>query len=105
MITMKNFSIAILGFCTGVVVTAVACMMLWHQEIPAETEVWTTSSDLVLEGNILIPGGVDLVHDTWMPEGFARLKLYVNVEGADLEKFERRTEPKSQLRIPYWVVD
>ncbi|MCZ6867939.1 MAG: hypothetical protein O7G84_00370 [Gammaproteobacteria bacterium] len=40
-----------------------------------------------------------------MPEGFATLMLYVNVEGEALERLERRTEPARQLKIPYWVVE
>ena len=100
---MAKFGIAFLGFCTGVAVTAVFCTVLWYQQYPAETEVWTTSSDLVLEGKILVPSGVELVHDTWMPEGFARLKLYVNVGGADFDRFERHIDPRRQLTIPYWV--
>ena len=50
-------------------------------------------------------GRVIFSHDTWMPEGFATLRLYVNVEGNALEKFQQRTENKRQLKIPYWVAE
>ena len=100
---MGKFTIAVLGFFSGAALTAALSTMVFLHLFPAETEVWTTSSDLILDGNVRIPSGVELVHDAWMPEGFATLRLYVNVEGTALEKFERRTEQKRQLKIPYWV--
>lgn len=100
---MAKFTIAILGFLSGAALTAALSTIVFLQLFPAETEVWTSSSDLSLDGDIRIPRGVELVHDAWMPEGFATLRLYVNVEGSALEKFERRTEQKRHLKIPYWV--
>lgn len=100
---MNKLSVAILAFFCGVALTAGLCTFVWLQLFPSETEVWTASNNLTLDGNITIPSGIELVHDRWMPEGFATLRLYVNVEGDALDRFERRKEPKRQLKIPYWV--
>ena len=70
---MTKLSIAVSGFVCGIVLATALCTLFWFHLFPAETEVWTTSTDLVLEDNILIPMGVELIHDTWMPEGFATL--------------------------------
>lgn len=100
---MTKFTIGIGAFFCGAVLTGTLCATAWLQLFPAETEVWTTSADLTLDGDVAVPKGTELVLDTWMPEGFATLKLYVNVEGDALDKFERRTEAKRHLKIPHWV--
>jgi hypothetical protein len=36
-----------------------------------------------------------------MAEGFATIKLYLNIEGAGLSQFESKIESKYNLVIPY----
>ena len=102
---MSKSNIIVAAFLCGAIVTGGIFSLILNQYFPSDTEVWTTSSDLMLDGSIVIPSGVDLIHDESMPEGFVSLKLYVNVEGRALEKFQRRTESKRLFKIPYWVHD
>ena len=72
----------------------------WHHRT---TEVWVAEHTLQSDSGIQVPKGTELVLDQWMPEGFAALTLAVNVEGETLDHFQRRTEQKSFLRIPYFI--
>ena len=101
---MNKVALAIASFLCGVAVTAGASLLVWLEVHPSTTEVWTTASEVSLDGGIVIPSGIDLVHHRWMPEGFATLKLYVNVEGDALENFNKCTQAKRNLVIPHWVV-
>lgn len=93
----------IASFVLGLIMTAGLGWWLWTQNNPSTTEVWTTADELHLDGGVVIPEGVELIQERWMPEGFVTLKLYVNVDGAALDRFERRTEPQRNLVIPTWV--
>ncbi len=67
------------------------------------TEVWVATQPLRSDHGLLIPQRTELVHEAWMPEGFARLTLSINVEGEALALFDTRLEQRSFLVIPYWV--
>ena len=100
---MAKLIVSVVSFILGCVITAVAAYALWSREYPATTEVWRTSHEVTSESGVVIPRGVDLIQERWMSEGFVTLKLYVKVEGATLEHFDRRTEAQRNLVIPTWV--
>ena len=70
-----------------------------------DTLVFTTRERLVLDDDIVLPKGVQLIHDSSFSEGFESLCLFVNVQSSDVDKyFSSRTESGSAfLSIPYWL--
>lgn len=92
----------VLLFMLGVVSGAAGLGGFWYWQ-HQNTEIWSATETLESVNGIVIPAGTELVLDTWMPEGFAALELGINVEGIALEKFQRRTENKSFVRVPYFV--
>lgn len=89
-------------FLLGALLGAAALGGYWYWQ-HRTTEVWVAQRPLQSDNGMLVPAGTALVLERWMPEGFAALTLAVNVEGETLEHFQRRTEPESFLRIPYFV--
>ncbi len=91
-----------LSFLAGVLVGAGALggYWLWQHRT---TEVWVTKHAMKSASGILVPKGTQLVLERWMPEGFAALKLGINVEGEALDQFDRRVEQKRFLRLPYFI--
>jgi len=67
------------------------------------TEVWTSQTELHDDNGLVIPRGTKFIHQRWMPEGFATLRLYLNIEGSTLDAFTKKQEPKYNLVIPYSV--
>jgi len=96
---MKLF-IGIASTLGGIVIGAVSVFLIMFG-YPGKTEVWTAKTALQLDEGIVIPDGTELIHHRWMPEGFATIKLFINVEGTALDAFDRRVEPHYNLIIPY----
>ena len=92
--------IGIASIVIGMVIGAAGLFFMMYG-YPGKTEVWTAKTDLRLDEGIVIPGGTEFVHHRWMPEGFATIKLYLNVEGQALDAFDRRVEPHYNVIIPY----
>ena len=76
---------------------------VWGEAHGATSEVWRAEKQLTLANGATIPEGTEMTVDQYMPEGFVRLKLAINVEGESLESFSKRKERLSNLSIPYWV--
>ncbi|MFW0778343.1 MAG: hypothetical protein ACN2B6_11575 [Rickettsiales bacterium] len=89
-------------FVAGVATGAGALGTYWYST-HSKTDVWVANEPMKSSEGLLIPPGTEFVFQRWMPEGYAALELSINVEGSALEKFERRTEEKSFLRLPYWI--
>ena len=98
---MKLF-VAISGFLVGSIFGAVLLSGYWYWQ-HSSTVVWVATHSLEADSGIVIPEGTELILERWMPEGFAALKLGINVEGATLDNFQRRTEKAGFLRIPYFI--
>ena len=81
---MKIFVTSVGSFLLGIAASALAAYLVWQEYYPNSTEVWTASSELTLGNGATIPGGTEFIVDKYMPEGFVRLSLYVNVEGEPL---------------------
>jgi len=94
----------LLIFVSGVATGGGALAAYWYST-HSTTDVWVASEVMRSSDGIIIPPGTEFVFRRWMPEGYAALKLSVNVEASALEKFERRTEEKSFLRLPYWITE
>ena len=88
----------------GMVLGSIGTIGLWYLKHDS-TQVWTADVDLISDNGITIPQGTQLILDTWMPEGFARLKLYINIEGSTLGTFKKATESEFNLVIPYAAVE
>jgi len=86
----------------GVVVGASGLAGYWYWQ-HRNTEVWVAMEPLRSDHGLMIPPQTEFVHEAWMPEGFARLNLSINVEGETLALFETRQEQRSFLAIPYWI--
>ena len=97
-----KLSVGILSFLVGVIFGAVFLSGYWYWR-HSSTEVWVATHSLETDSGIVIPAGTELIFERWMPEGFAALKLGINVEGATLDNFQRHTEQASFLRIPYFI--
>ena len=97
-----KFTVSIFSFFAGVFVGAAALGGYWYWQ-HGTTEVWAVEHSLQSDNGIVVPKGTKLVLKRWMPEGFAALELGINVEGETLDHFQRHTEQKSFLRIPYFV--
>jgi|TARA_Y100000296_G_C5076456_1_gene207577 hypothetical protein len=67
------------------------------------TELWKSQVDLTTESGMVIPVGTEFVLREYMPEGYVALSLDVNVEGSELNLFDKSKVDKSNLRIPLWV--
>lgn len=98
---MKTF-VLLFTFLLGALAGAAALGGYWVWR-HSTTEVWVAERPLQSDSGLVVPAGTELVLERWMPEGFAALTLAVNVEGEALEHFQRRTEQKRFLRIPYSV--
>jgi hypothetical protein len=89
----------LLGMVVGVAITTSGWWLLNRR-----TRVMTTTSEVRLEGGIVLPKGTDLTFDTSMSEGFEVLKLYVNVNHPAFDRlFQARSEPHGFFIHPYWV--
>jgi len=84
--TITCLAFTILGILIGITGTLTA-IYLKHQT----TEVWTSQVDLKNDKGLLIPQGTQFIHQRWMPEGFATLRLYLNIEGSTLDAFTKKT--------------
>ncbi|MCG9761511.1 hypothetical protein L1D50_20750 [Pseudoalteromonas sp. Isolate6] len=67
------------------------------------TEIWKSQVELTTESGMVIPVGTELVLSEYMPEGYVALSLDVNVEGSELNLFDKSEVDKSNLRSPLWV--
>ena len=94
----KYSLVFVIGLLTGAGVLGVFCY-----SINSTTDVWVANESIKSPEGILIPPGTEFVLKRWAPEGYVALELSVNVEGGTLKKFDRRTEEKSFLRLPYWL--
>ncbi|MDJ0905622.1 MAG: hypothetical protein QNI96_06350 [Woeseiaceae bacterium] len=105
---MGRISLLLMGFVGGLLLAAAIGMWIvfpwvWGEAHSGTTEVWQAKRKLTLANGIAIPSGTEMTLDTYMPEGFVRLKLAINVEGEALDWFDKRTEKHPNLTIPYWV--
>jgi hypothetical protein len=100
---MAKTGIALAGFVVGLLVSAGAFVWVWIEFHPPTSEVWTSTTEIRLENGALIPAGSELIVDDYMPEGFVRIELAINVDGESLSRFDKRTEQARNLAIPYWV--
>jgi hypothetical protein len=100
---MGKFIGLLIAFFIGAFVAAVGLYSYWKFQHPNETEVWVTNEPVQLANGAVLPIGTELTIEHWMPEAFVTLTLHVNVEGAALDKFDKRIEPKRNLTIPVWV--
>ena len=91
------------GAVIGIVIGAAAASWFWYSSSNEPTELWVSSEDLTLDNGATIPAGTSFVHHRDMPEGFSTLKLFVNVEGEDVDSFEVSTDDRPQLVIPQRV--
>lgn len=89
-------------FLAGAVTGSIALGTYWFMS-HSETEVWRTTRVLRSDTGIELPAGTELIFTGWQAEGFAALELGINLEGEALEQVSRRTDPRSFLRIPYFV--
>lgn len=97
-----KLSIGFIGFLLGAVFGAAVSGGYWYWR-HSSSEVWVTTNTMTSDSGIVIPAGTELILESWMPEGFAALKLGINVEGDTLDDFQRRTDQAGFLRIPYFV--
>lgn len=95
---MKSVAIFVIGALIGVASVLVLSLLS-----SSNTEVWKATVDLQSSNGVVIPAGTELVVEDYMPEGFVALTLSVNVEGEELEVFEKTVSNKKNLRIPVWV--
>lgn len=78
----------LLAFLLGVIAGAIGVYALVH---PGPPRVHKLQFPMLLSGGTadspptILPKGTSLYYDWAAPEGFVRYKLYVNVEGANLE--------------------
>ena len=103
-VKMAKIRLVLSGFVVGLLVAAAVSVWVWTEFHSTTSEVWTTSTEVKLENGATIPAGSELTVHRYMPEGFATLRLSVNVEGESTSKFETRLEDVSFLVIPYSVV-
>lgn len=101
---MKKIFAYILFTTLGLII-GVAVVVTTYYIKNKTTEVWTSTADLYGENGLLIPRGTEFIHHHWMSEGFATLRLYLNVEGSTLDTFTTKQEPKYNLVIPYSVTE
>jgi hypothetical protein len=110
---MKRFLMLFALFLTAYVLGA-ASMLAVYSYRQRDTVVYTTKVPIIAEtrsvgplnAKILVPEGIDLVHDHFMSEGFDTLRLYLNVEPKVLDDcFDRRIDHRPGVVIPYWVKD
>jgi len=93
-----------LGFAGGLIVGAVAALMVGYRALfPSTTVVYKATQPIPLANGAVLPVGTELIHDQEMAEGFTVLRLYVNVGAPESAYFSTRIEPAQNLVIPYWV--
>lgn len=97
-----KYTVGISSFLIGALFGAALLGGYWYWR-HSSTEVWIATHTLESDNGIVVPAGTELILERWMPEGFAALKLGINVEGVTLDNFQRRSEKASFLRIPYFV--
>ena len=105
---MGKFGLLLAGFIAGLLLAAAIGMWVifpwvWGEAHSGTSEVWRTERPLTLANGTAIPAGTELTVGEFMPEGFVRLNLAINVEGESLDWFDKRTEKGPNLKIPYWV--
>ena len=105
---MGRIGLLLAGFVAGLLLAAAIGMWVlfpwvWGEAHSATSEVWRAEKQLTLANGTVIPIGSEMTVDRYMPEGFVRLSLAINVEGASLDWFNKRTENLPNLAIPYWV--
>ena len=100
---MAKLGLVLAGFVGGLLIAAGVVALVWIEFHPATTEVWAASGEVKLANGGVIPAGTEMTVDSFMPEGFVRLTLAINVDGEALAGFDKRTENVRNLSIPYWV--
>jgi len=97
---MKKIIVILTIFLLGVFVGLLTSVgYLYYRN--RKTEIWVSNSDIRSSDGLQIPADTEFIHERWMPEGFATIKLYLNIEGAGLDAFESKIESKYNLVIPY----
>ena len=105
---MGRIGLLVTGFVAGLLLAAAVGMWvifpwMWGEAHNGTSEVWRAERQLTLANGTAIPSGTELTVDEYMPEGFVRINLAINVEGDSLDWFNKRTENVPNLVIPYWV--
>ena len=105
---MGRIGLLLTGFVAGLLLAGAIGMWVlfpwvWGEAHSRTSEVWRAERQLTLANGTAIPSGTEMTVDEYMPEGFVRLKLAINVEGESLDWFNKRTESLPNLAIPYWV--
>ena len=96
---MKSLLTLIFGIAIGAI-SVLAFLRLSN----ASVEVWESNRHLSTQSGINFPAGTKFVVSEYMPEGFVALTLTVNVEGQELNSFEKTAVRNSNnLRIPVWA--
>jgi len=105
---MGRIGLLLTGFVAGLLLAGAIGMWVllpwvWGAAHSGTSEVWQAEKQLTFANGIAIPSGTEMTVEKYMPEGFVRLKLAINVEGDSLDWFNKRTENLPNLTIPYWV--
>ncbi len=105
---MRGTGLLLTGFVAGLLLAAAIGMWVifpwvWAEAHSGTSNVWRAEKQVTLSNGTTIPAGTEMTVDAYMPEGFVRLKLAINVEGEALNSFNKRTENLPNLVIPYWV--
>lgn len=95
---MKLIFTFVAGLLIGIALLAV---FIFLDSGPAE--IWKSQVELTTESGMVIPVGTEFILSEYMPEGYVALSLGVNVEGSELNLFEKSEIDRSNLRIPLWV--
>jgi len=100
---MAKIAQILLSLLFGILLGAGVVGAAWYRWLSEPSELWTVSEPLTLENGSILPVGTDLILHRYMPEGFATLKLYVNVEGEELDSFKISADEPPQLVVPHWA--
>ena len=105
---MGRIGLLLTGFGAGLLLAAAIGMWVvfpsvWGAAHSETSEVWRTEKQITLANGTAIPAGTEMTVGKYMPEGFVRLNLAINVDGESLDWFNKRTEKLPNLQIPYWV--
>lgn len=69
-----------------------------------QTEVWTTTMELIGENGMKIPAGTDMFYDRSMSEGFHRAKIYINLTIPTTDQKIKKTISEHPFLVsPVWA--
>jgi hypothetical protein len=69
-----------------------------------QTEVWTTTAELVGKNGMKIPAGTPMFYDASMSEGFYRAKIYINLTVPTTDQKIKKSISKHPFFVsPIWA--